>query len=81
MMTKTDFCEYWTSIKIKISMTCVSKDYKITTKIFLGGEKWAKLWLVGGLSPFPSVGKTLHATLCQSLLKYHSPQELDVDQN
>ena len=25
------FCEYWTSIKIKINMTCVSKEYEIKT--------------------------------------------------
>ena len=30
---KTPFCEYWTSIKIKISMTCVSKEYEIKTKM------------------------------------------------
>ena len=28
---KTVFCKYWTSIKIKISMTCVSKKYEIKT--------------------------------------------------
>ena len=27
------FCEYWTSIKIKINMTCVSKEQKIKTKM------------------------------------------------
>ena len=26
---KTAFCEYWTSIKIKINMTCVPKEYGI----------------------------------------------------
>ena len=26
---KTAFCEYWTSIKIKINMTCLSKEYEI----------------------------------------------------
>ena len=30
-------CEYWTSIKIKISMTCVSKEYESKTKnVFIG---------------------------------------------
>ena len=29
---KTTFCEYWTLIKIKINMTCVSKEYEIKTK-------------------------------------------------
>ena len=28
---KTAFCEYWTSIKIKISMICVLKEYEIKT--------------------------------------------------
>ena len=26
---KATFCEYWTSVKIKINMTCVSKEYAI----------------------------------------------------
>ena len=30
---KTTFYEYWTSIKIKISMTCVWKEYEIKTKM------------------------------------------------
>ena len=30
---KTAFCEYWISIKIKISMTCVSKEHEIKTKM------------------------------------------------
>ena len=30
---KKAFCEYWTSVKIKINMTCVSKEYEIKTKI------------------------------------------------
>ena len=30
---KAAFCEYWTSIKIKISMICVSIEYEIKTKI------------------------------------------------
>ena len=38
---KTPFYEYWTSVKIKISMTCVSKDYEIKTKIVQ--EQWLQL--------------------------------------
>ena len=38
---KTAFCEYWTSIKIKISMICVSKDYEIKTKMVQ--EQWLQL--------------------------------------
>ena len=30
---KTAFCEYWTSIKIKTNMTCVSKEFEIKTKM------------------------------------------------
>ena len=30
---KTDFCEYWTSIKIKISINWVYKEYEIKTKM------------------------------------------------
>ena len=30
---KTTFCENWTSIKIKINMTCLSKVYEIKTKM------------------------------------------------
>ena len=29
-------CEYWTSIKIEITMTCVSKKYEIKTKMVQG---------------------------------------------
>ena len=36
----TTFCEYWTSIKIRISMTCVSKEYDI---IKLVQEEWLQL--------------------------------------
>ena len=32
------FCEYWTSIKIKINMTCVFKEYEIKTKINRAGS-------------------------------------------
>ena len=38
---KTAFCEYWASTKIKISMTCVSKEYGIKTKIV--HKQWLKL--------------------------------------
>ena len=38
---KTRFCEYWTSIKIKISMTCMYKDYKF--KIKMVQEQWLQL--------------------------------------
>ena len=30
---KTAFCEYWTSIKTKISMTCVYNEYEIKAKM------------------------------------------------
>ena len=30
---KTAFCKYWTLIKIKINMTCVSKEYQIKKKM------------------------------------------------
>ena len=29
---RTSFCEYWTSIKIKINMTYVPKEYEMKTK-------------------------------------------------
>ena len=38
---KTAFCEYKTSIKIKISMTCVYKEYEIKTKMLR--EHWLQL--------------------------------------
>ena len=38
---KTAFCEYWTSIKTKINMTCVSKEYEIKTK--MEQEQWLQL--------------------------------------
>ena len=38
----TMWYEYWTSVKIKIDMTCVSKEYEIKTKM----EQ--EQWLVGG---------------------------------
>ena len=40
---KTTFCNYWTSIKIKISMTCVYKEYKV--KIKMVQEQWLQLKL------------------------------------
>ena len=61
---KTAFCECWTSIKTKINMTCVPKEYEIKTKItwkllfsgrgdwllMCGGGGWLgiKIWLVVG---------------------------------
>ena len=30
---KTSFCKYWTSIKIKISETCVYKEYEVKIKM------------------------------------------------
>ena len=33
VVQKTAFCEHWTSIKIKINITCVSKEYEIKTKM------------------------------------------------
>ena len=38
---KTAFREYWTSIKIKINMICVSKEYEIKTK--MEREQWLQL--------------------------------------
>ena len=38
---KIALCEYWTSIKIKISMTCVSKEYETQTKMV--HEQWIQL--------------------------------------
>ena len=38
---KTTFCEYWTSIKIKIIMICVSEEYEIKTKMVQ--EQWLQL--------------------------------------
>ena len=38
---KTTFCEYWTSITIKINIACVSKEYKIKTKMEQG--QWLQL--------------------------------------
>ena len=48
---KTAFCEYWTSIKIKISLTCVSKEYEIKTKLvqeqWLQQKNYAVIFLLG----------------------------------
>ena len=38
---KIGFCEYWTSNKIEISMTCASKEYQIKTKMVQ--EQWLQL--------------------------------------
>ena len=38
---KTAFYEYWTSSKIKISMTCVSKEFEIKAKMV--HEQWLQL--------------------------------------
>ena len=38
---KTAFCEYWTSDKIKISVTCVSKEYEVKAKMVQ--EQWLQL--------------------------------------
>ena len=35
---KTRFCKYWTSIKIKISTTCMYRDYKFEIKMVQ--EQW-----------------------------------------
>ena len=35
---KTAFCEYWTLIKIKISMICVSKEHEVKAKMVQ--EQW-----------------------------------------
>ena len=56
---KTAFCEYWTSDKIKISVTSVSKEYEVKAKMvqeqwlqlkmtFLLGYNLKKVYLVGG---------------------------------
>ena len=38
---ETAFCEYWTSIKIKLNTTCVSKEYE--TKRKMEQEQWLQL--------------------------------------
>ena len=38
---KTAFCEYWTSIKTKISVICVSKEYECKTKMV--EEQWLQI--------------------------------------
>ena len=38
---KAAFFEYWTSIKIKISMLCISKDHEIKTKMVQ--EQWLQI--------------------------------------
>ena len=44
---KAALCEYWTAIKIKISMTCVSKEYDIKTKMVQGQWLKVKMFLLG----------------------------------
>ena len=41
LKSKTTFCNYWTLIKIKISMTCVYKEYE--GKIKMEQEEWLYL--------------------------------------
>ena len=41
---ETAFCEYWISIKIKISMTCLYKEYEIKTK--MAQEQWLQLNMI-----------------------------------
>ena len=47
---KTVFCYYRTSIKIKLSMDCVSKEYEIKTKMvqeqWLQLKKWLFYWAI-----------------------------------
>ena len=38
---KTALCEYWTSIKIKITMNCLSEKYEIKVKMV--HEQWLQL--------------------------------------
>ena len=38
---KTAFCKYWTLVKIKISMSCVSKEYESNTKM---AQLFAIIW-------------------------------------
>ena len=38
---KNSFCEYWTSIKMKINIACVSNEYEIKTKMMQ--EQWLQL--------------------------------------
>ena len=38
---KTAFCEYLSSIKIKINMTCVSREYEMKT--IMEQEEWLQL--------------------------------------
>ena len=38
---KIAFCEYWTSIKAKISVTCLFKEYETKTKMVY--EQWLQL--------------------------------------
>ena len=47
---KIAFCEFWTSIKMKISMTCAYKESEIKTKmIYTGAIATSKNEVVFGL--------------------------------
>ena len=48
---KTAFYEYWTSIEIKSSMTYVSKEYKIKTKMVHGQWLQLKVLILLGYNP------------------------------
>ena len=60
---KNSFCEYRTLIKIKISMTYMSKEYKVKKKVIVGGgivpgeggmSKFLAFFLGGGgTAPIP----------------------------
>ena len=39
---ETTLCKYWTSIRIKISMTCVFKEYEVEIKMIQ--EQWLQLF-------------------------------------
>ena len=46
---KTAFCEYWTSLKITISMTCVSKSMKLKQKRYRSNDcnkKCCYYWVI-----------------------------------
>ena len=43
---KTAFCEYWTSIKIEINMTCVSKSMKLKQEYEIKTKMEQEQWLL-----------------------------------
>ena len=46
---KATFCKYWTSIKIKIAMTCVYKEYEVKVKWYRSKDaswKWRFYWVI-----------------------------------